>query len=1007
MQSAPALSPSAAKAADLSPSHSWNRAFYLLLVAFAFLLALTTARNSDIWWRLSSGRSLLSASGFTSAWSHTVSWLADLSFYLVYSALGATGLILAKSVLFAATVGLMMQRDDSWQKMPCLFLAALALGGWLPLSPILFSYFFLAFALRRLQSAREDQRLAGGQLIQRQRWLLLGMVLWANCDPWCLLGLAVIGLYALGQTVIGLAQRKGLARGPWQLAALACAATVLSPLPWHAASVWQSLSEPVTGTDPSLSPFRESLLSSLSHGRVEGLFSVLAFWLLFGVSVASFILAFRSRSEESRSLAWQWSLAWLALFIAAVLSARIVPFFIILSAMTAAMNFRAIAIRDALVSARTSPRIEPLRFSLQLGTFSLLAVVLLGAAWAGFMQSLPYERRNWTVEADPSVVRAAQVVEDWYENQQLPSGQSTIFLSRDARDLFIWFSPRTIGSSIEQVDSIAGVRAAILSPDSATDFSRTHDVLADPHVGCVVVSDPNRVVFATVLQYFTALPEKWKLAHLRGRVAIFVRSSSSLPSVDLPSRAFNIAAADRAQSSDGSAYSVKDGWFDPFIHAIPARSIDRDEAVTYLLHEEATRSARMRAAAQKFLAEQVASLVGDPWPRSGLFSLRTLLLAQALNAATPAGGAQPFPFERIAAFQLLNNPSADHYLAVRAARRGVIASPRDAAAFEALGEAYLHLLTDPLESAWALQFQPLRRLRLVQTAAAFKQALTLDSSRAGSHRGLAAVYLEQHFLDLTLVHMKEVERLSQLATPSPDFSKRLQSLEKTVEEARQKTNANAANLTVLDRARLALRNGLAGEALELLLQSDVAAFGTPGIAMELDLLLQVGRVVEAREWLSPEHRSALGEQAYNWVAIQAAAATGDSDSAAGGIREQIASGPKPSSFISADEFWKAVKLSGREILNRKQSAQRMTVSLGTSLLAQYAMTCGQIQFQFKSKTEAYLLLAILALEQGDIAGCAASLESIRKMWENVSPDGDPLPIPHRSIVQQLASLIRR
>src|SRR6185312_4374380 len=113
------------------------------------------------------------------------------------------------------------------------------------------------------------------------------------------------------------------------------------------------------------------------------------------------------------------------------------------------------------------------------------------------------------------------------------------------------------------------------------------------------------------------------------------------------------------------------------------------------------------------------------------------------------------------------------------------------------------------------------------------------------------------FLDLAADELRAFERLS----GSNEMEQVLAQLTKDVAASRQSVEANSVNLSVLDRARLAARNGLAGQALNALLQSDVAAFGATGMAMELDLLLGVGRAADAGEWLAEEHRATLGASA--------------------------------------------------------------------------------------------------------------------------------------------------
>ena len=53
---------------------------------------------------------------------------------------------------------------------------------------------------------------------------------------------------------------------------------------------------------------------------------------------------------------------------------------------------------------------------------------------------------------------------------------------------------------------------------------------------------------------------------------------------------------------------------------------------------------------------------------------------------------------------------------------------------------------------------------------------------------------------------------------------------------------------VADKALRAAQEGLAGKARDLLLESDIAAFGSRGVSMELELLLRTGRPKAVAEW---------------------------------------------------------------------------------------------------------------------------------------------------------------
>jgi hypothetical protein len=979
-----------------------RRAIPPLLITIAFLLALTTARNADIWAHLAAGRDI--ASGTI---SRPLSWLADLAAYLVYSLSGGTGLVVGKAGLFAATAAVLLGRRAPWRAVLGGFLAVLALGGALALNPTCVSYLFLAVAIGAIDRRSGTPEPGGWRNeIRTHRWLLVCFVLWANMDVWSLLGVAVVGARVVGRTLVRAGAAEPTDRGAWRLFALLVGTQLISPIPWNPALVAREFGNQFANPEAGVFPFRAALFSSVFQRELGGLVPFCAFWLLVCVGISSFVLAVRNSGTE-RQRAWERLFPLVGLFGAAALNVRFVPFFVVVCGATCAQNFRSLPTAQSL-GARSRDRVERLRFGAQCLFGALAAIVLLAASWAGWLQALPAERRNWTLEPDPSLVRAAEQVEQWYGGGLLTADQETVFFAAEAEDTFAWFAPHSAAGRrvVERGPAgVARVRSAFLTPESAA--------LDDPRIGCVVLCDPSRTAFTTALRNLTAPKSQWILAHLRGRVAVFVRPGTGPAArpVDLGARAFGLTSADRAEWTP-EAFAVRPRWFDPFVVARPPRSIDRDEAVTYLLHEEATRDHRMVNGANRFLATQLAALAGSPppGPAGWVTDPRVDMLTVAAGAVRPPSEAPPpIPFGRFAAFLVLTDVTADHYLAVRAARRGIAASPRDAACYEALGEAYLHLLSDPLEAPWSERAPALRRLRLTQAAAAFWQALALEPARAPSHLGLATVYYERQFLDLAIAEFRAYERFARVqGQQSTDAAERIRALERTVESARRTTEANAANLGALDRARLAARNGLTGQALDVLLQSDVSAFGAAGITLELDLLLSVGRVTEAREWLAPEHRKEIGAGAYDWFGIQSAAAIGDYAGAAAILLNQIVTSSKPDVLMSADELFGAVRIAAKEaFLFNRQSVPRMTLALMLSVVNRFADAGRQVALDYQARSEGYLLLALLALEEGDIGACDEYLNRLLSVWDGLAKAGIEHPAPHRTVALQMRALIRR
>ncbi|OWK43258.1 hypothetical protein FRUB_02857 [Fimbriiglobus ruber] len=968
-----------------------------VLVGIAFLLGLSTARNADVWSHLASGRDAVSG-----LWTglHALSCLANAVMFLTFSTLGGPGLVVGKAFVVAATAAVMAGAGATSRTVVGVLLAVFALGAWLPLNPICVSYLFVAITLSALDRLQSGDAIGGWGRRPWSHWTsFLAYIVWANADVWCLLGVALVGMHAVARSVARVARGEPFDWEPWRLFALLAAASACGPIPWHVSTVAREFGHQLTNADPALSPFRADFARGLRDRQLLGAVPAAAFWLLVGIGLLSF-------RQVEKGKAWVRFVPWIGLFLASAFDVRFAPFFVVVGGATLARNIRDTYVDASGDSAVETPmsRGDRLRAVIRASVFGTTAAGLLAAAWAGWLQSLPSERRNWTVEADPSLVRAADEVNRWYSTGALKANQRTVFFAQEAEDVFSWFAPAVgvSGPDSQRATGAERVRDAILLVERGSTGE-----LADASVGCIVVSDPNRVPFAVALRNLNAFTEKWTLAHLRGRVAVFVRAGSGIESVNLTSRAYDPVTADRAPDKGEPAVTTPPQWSDPFVVPRPSRSIDRDESVTYLIHEETTRGRRMVGAAERFLAILAASVVGAPGcgPVGWAVDQRaTILAVSGGNVPDPSRGPPPVAFGRFVAFLMLTDVSADHYLAVRAARRGVAAAPRDPGAYAALGEAYLYLLSDPLESNWGGDFPAIRRLRRVQAAAAFRQALVLDPGLSSAHFGLAQVYFEQQFLDLAAVEFSSFEQSARGAGQSPVH---MAELARAVEAARQQVEANAANLSVLDRARLAERNGLQGMALDALLQSDVAAFGSAGIALEMDLLLAAGRADEARAWLAPEHRNALGGSVYDWLRVQTAAAAGDYAGATAVLRAQVETAtPGAGQPISGAEFWAGADLVRKNVAKQPNGRQKVLTVLA-SLFGGLSGYGGQLAFESQTKTEAYLLLAVLALEQGDMTACAAHLESARSLWENIDKSGERFPSPARTVVRQMTSLIHR
>jgi tetratricopeptide (TPR) repeat protein len=146
------------------------------------------------------------------------------------------------------------------------------------------------------------------------------------------------------------------------------------------------------------------------------------------------------------------------------------------------------------------------------------------------------------------------------------------------------------------------------------------------------------------------------------------------------------------------------------------------------------------------------------------------------------------------------------------------------------------------------------------------------------------------YQDLTLKHLRKTlaiqagaalagETRQQREERLSNFGRAVAALEKNVEKQMEDFELKYGHLRVLDRVKAAGRMGLAGKALDILLDSHVATFGSEGLEIELKLLLNTGQAGKARDWLMPEHEQQLGTSQYYLIQGQIEAALGNFEQA--------------------------------------------------------------------------------------------------------------------------------
>ncbi len=885
---------------------------FVLVGTLALLLASFPARNSDLAMHLASGRALfggdLSATSPPFALDAHSTWLYDLLCHGVFSVLGDSALVAVKALLVVglSLVLMRMGRIHGWWIPAALTaLALLTMSTRLSLQPVTVSYFLFAATLWMLRNRRAPA--AAGAAGLMSLWpLLVLFVIWVNVSGWFLLGLGAVACFGLGRLLDDSSGRpeKGTgplnAKGPvpfsgqdrlravlWGGLGMSVLAGVclLNPLLWQAFEPppelhWQAA--PATlpallATEQVVSPFLPNYWASFGQSPAG-----LAYFPLLGLSLLSLLL-------NVRRWRWQWFLPWLALALLSALQVRVSPFFAVLAAPVSAWNFQ------EFFGAHAE---DPRRWSWR-ALMVVLGLAFLMCAWPGWLQRPPYEPRRWAIEPSPALVRSARACQRWHEQGKLARASKGLHLARETAQVFSWLCPEAKGVWDESL-------SAVFLGQSATpaDF---HERLRAAGIHHVIVHHPDRGRLFAALNALWADPKQWPLLYLEGDVVIFGwRDPAQVGQadlfagweLDLQQLALRPPPAKLAPRHRPEQDAEARRWWDAFWKPAPARSFARDEASVYLLRAESLRLAALLRHLVAWESSQAAGMAASArgWTSTtcfmqaalGIEVFRPQLPHEADKSALAPGFNQwIFAAQNQFVFQRDDVPPEILYLAIRAARRALLHNPQDANTYQILGDCYLRLWHDTRERAWGRQLQELMRLRQAQASEALNQAVLLNPELIQAHMHLAALYVEIGYLDLALQHRRKHLELFRKAGPASGVSPELfgkqeehldreaKRLAKAVQEAEHWHSEAAAGARVLERARLALHKGLAAKARQILVDSDISAFGPQGMAIELELLLRSGRAKDVREWTKPEQEADLGAGAFRWMRAQAFAASGD------------------------------------------------------------------------------------------------------------------------------------
>jgi hypothetical protein len=899
-----------------------------VVAGLAFLLASFPAHNTEIWVHLAAGRRLVAGDFVFAAdpralpnASVSPSWLYDLISYFLYHFAGGAGLALVNALLVAALAVVLWRLCRAgagwWEPALCATLALLAMGIRLLLQPATVSCLLLALTLLLLRRRPltptpvppgERGRGEGDRPpAYLPPWPLAALfVLWANLDGGFVFGLGVVAAAWWGEALDAAARKAAETRRaaegvrlfaawlPRVLAALIVLNAVCLLNPSHVYAFLPALD--VLGLSWSsgslLAPHGAAQLTSpfqWTYVLVALSPAGLAYYPLLALSLLSFLLTLPR---------WHWHrfLPWTGLALLSVLQVRTVPLFAVVAGPVLAWNLQEFFARRTQL--RQRPYWRPGAAVLGRGLAALLGLVLLACAWTGWLQSAPYGPRAWAVETSTSLERGAAAVRMWHEHGPLEPDARGLHLLPESAQAFAWFCPEDKGLWDPALAS------AVFGQEDRRDDRAGR--LRSAGINHVIVYDPDRRGLAALYR-LTADPKQWPLLYEEGGLAVFGWRDPARPDaddtfrgmeVDLDRLAFRPEGDRKAPPGPGARAVEAPWWWEAFWKRVAPDAFDREEAGLRLDH--ATAAWQFGGARQRdiWFASQELALVGAAAGWSGPADLcdARVRLTMALTPPPPADldlGQVPVP-ERWAlrgqkAFASTQDdtPPALLYLAVRAARRAAAADPTDAKVYAMLGDAYLRLLHSTRERVWAVRLPELKQLRRAQASAALNRAVALKPDYAEARLHLFQLYQELGYWDLALDQLQTYLLLAHQAGPPAgadpqDFREQeavyrqmADDLAAQLKESNDEYTLQSAGLRVQDRAALALGKHLAAKARDVLLESDVSAFGRDGMAMELELLLATGRAKDVADWTGPDQESVLQDPlSFHWFRARALAATG-------------------------------------------------------------------------------------------------------------------------------------
>jgi tetratricopeptide (TPR) repeat protein len=948
------------------PRHRFDQAINLLIILFAFVAASFIARNTDVWLHMAAGRMIADGNyvfgqdpfTYTTTgkyWANHA-WLFDLGMYLGYQLLGGAALVGIKAGLVAGIAVLMLLlawgSGPRWIAAGCVLLAIVAMTPRLLLQPTILSLLLLASVLCCLR--------AGGRW---NRLVPLLIALWVNLDSWFFLGPAVVVLFWAGNR---LGNPTGAGWPRWLIPA-SLLTTLASPHHFHGLALPLELSPAVWSSqfvvDPRFSAVFVSPWQLAPLGAAGGYnLAAWAYFILFALGVISFLL-------RPRALFTWRGFIWLPFAFLAAWQARLIPFFAVVAGPITAINLQERMAQQILV--RTG------RLLVCLASLSLIALGSLG--WiVGFTNR--DRGLAWGLHSDPTLERAAFGIKRWRELNQ-PEQNARVFPTHpDIAHYMAWHTPGERGFLDSRLTLFTDIiddyldlsRAVGLLPDETGARQRLDGLLAKHSIAAVVLYDldPNRTTNALSITA-SQQSQNWALLRVDGSAVLIVPKGTPYSRHTFDPERIVFGPPDPNDISPANAGPLTLAEPTPWWLRKPTRgrqgSWEADAATVFLRLFE-------------FL------------PLEG----------RALSPALPL-------------------------LAIRAARRGIEIDPADATAWFILGRAYQGLGERTWEREAGDNLTLLVNLRLLQLTAALVQSALQHPDSVATHDALVSVFLRRQAYDLAYSHAVETLRLTRRNGPSreesPDqYAKRVarlndfvNQLEGHVQNAENRYVIRTTGMTgePLNRARIAMELGLFQKAVEVLQLSHPDLYGIEGLGLLAELLVQSGRIAEARVLLDrPElkqnpnalgvatipgkphpngHRWSYRLPAVAWLDLCVAASAGHYPTALQAIDTMNAWLEASERSQEPELRLQFLRMLGLEV-GQGLPAGRTWAWVDTSLKrSQWGELLAHVKFLSVARADLHTIAGLLELERGQVAAAGHRLLIAQQLYDAARGYAPSLP----------------